>query len=377
MSNIIDYVKWRGDLSFSNSPFNDVDGLVFSKLSYLIFDGIINPGFDQDITIRDFTNKIKEAEYGILNMLFMKSKDYENLLYLCADSVRFGGCKMYNYVNIINTSLELQFAAITFELDNGKYVVTYRGTDDTVAGWKEDFNMGIMETVPSQIESLKYLKEVASNFEEGTFYVVGHSKGGNLAVYSSIYSPISINSRIEAIYNYDGPGFIKNMDDNVTYKRLLNKIHTIVPQNSIIGMLLERKEECTVIKSNATGGFLQHYGFSWEVLGTSFVELEDRKMQSQIIDTTLKQFAVTASIDDKVKLLNALGQVFEGYESYTLTELTADKIQVINRLGKNLEGLDKETKTALTFCLRLVFREGISAVRYNSRFGKNNNNLLN
>lgn len=372
MSNIIDYVKWRGDLSFEHAPFNEVDGLIFSKLSYLIFDGTVFEGFEQNVTIKDYAKKMEENETGVLNMLFMKSIDYENLLSECAKSVRFGNCKMFNYVNIIRSHEELQFAAITFEISESISVIAFRGTDDTVAGWKEDFNMGIMETVPSQVESLKYLRDVANYFEDKHFYVVGHSKGGNLAVYSSINSPISINSRIIDIYNYDGPGFITDLDNNRTYHRLLPRIHTFVPNNSIIGMLLDRKEECAIIKSNATGGFLQHYGFSWEVLGTNFEKLPERKMESQIIDTTLKSFALTASIENKEKLLAALSDVFKGYESYTLTELTADKIQVITKLAKNLDGLDKDTKTAVNTALRIVFKEGISAVRFTTRFGRKN-----
>lgn len=370
MSNIIDYVKWRGDLSFEDSPFNEVDGLVFSKLSYLIYDGIVNSGFEQNITLNEFEKLENEVEHDVLNMLFMKLEDYEDLLDVCAQSKRFGNVSLYNYVNIVQPSEELQFAAITYKLDNGKIVVAFRGTDDTVAGWKEDFNMGIMEIVPSQTESINYLNDVANHFEEEHMYLVGHSKGGNLALYSAINSSLKVNCRIERIINYDGPGFIKNLDDNPTYQRLLPRITTLIPQSSIIGMLLERKEECTVIKSNATGGFMQHYGFSWEVLGTSFVRQDELNKDSQIIDTTLKQFALYSSYEEKLNLLNALSNVFVGYESYTLTELTADKIQVINRLAKNLEGLDKTTKNALIGSLRLVFKEGINAVRFTARFKK-------
>lgn len=372
MSNIIDYIKWRGDLSFSKSSFNEVDGLIFSMLSYLIFDGIVESGFNQDITLEEFAKKNKDVDHPVLSMFFMKLKDYEDLLTISATSNRFGQCKLHNYVNEIDPEKELQFSAITFELITGDFVVAYRGTDDTVAGWKEDFNMGIMETVPSQIKSYSYLKDTAANFEEGRIYVVGHSKGGNLALYSSIYSPISVNTRIEAIYNYDGPGFIRNLSDNPTYKRLINRIYTIVPQSSIIGMLLDRNEDTIVIKSNVNGGFMQHYGFTWELTGTSFERMDSRNKESQIIDTAIKQFTVSASFEQRKQLLNALTNVFKGYESYTLTELTADKIHVINQLAKNLDGLDKETKSALTSSLRLIFKEGVSAVKYFSGFIRNN-----
>ncbi len=364
MSNIIDYVKWRGDLSFSKSPFNEVDGLIFSKLAYLVFDNIVESGFDQDITLREFAEKEKTVENAVLSMLFMKLKDYEELLAVCAKSNRFGKCKLKNYVNIIKPEKELQFSAITFVLSNDKIVIAYRGTDDTIAGWKEDFNMGIMETVPSQIQAYRYLMDVTNVYKEEKIYIVGHSKGGNLAVYSTIYSPLSVNTRIEDVYNFDGPGFIMDLDQNKTYMRLLNRIHTLVPQSSIIGMLLDRKEQSTIIRSNATGGFMQHYGFTWEVSApNSFERLEVLNKDSQIIDTTLKNFAATATVDQKRRLLNAITDIFKGYESYTLTELTADKMQVVNKLARNLDSLDKETKAILSNTLRLVFKEGINAVK--------------
>lgn len=370
MSNIIDYVKWRGDLSFKNAPFNEVDGLIFSMLSYLIFDGIVQEGFNQKITIKEFDkiNRINENE--VLNMLFMKSKDYEDLLHLCANSKRFERVKMFNYINIIKPQEEVQFSAITFLLDNGKVVVAFRGTDDTVAGWKEDFNMGIMKAIPSQIKALKYLNNTSKYFTDRKIYAVGHSKGGNLAIYSSIHATERIINRIEAIYNFDGPGFSSDIDNNQTYHTILDKIHTIIPQSSIIGMLLNRKEETTIIKSNANGGLLQHYGFTWELVGTKFTRIPNLNSGSQIIDNTLKQFLSTATREEKELLVDSIAKVFAGYETFTLTDITSEKIHAINQIAKNLDGVDKNTKALLTNALRMMFHEGLDKVKASSPIKK-------
>ena len=242
-------------------------------------------------------------------------------------------------------------------------VIAYRGTDDTVAGWKEDFNMGFLETVPSQAEAVKYLNMVAEKYPDRKLVLAGHSKGGNLALYSAIMSPLKVNTRIERVYNYDGPGFLSNIEELPTYKRMIDRITTLVPESSIIGMLLERKEKSIPVKSTATGGFNQHSGFTWELIGTKFVHLKQNDKGSQMIDTALKTYLRNSTVEQRKTFADALSVILKGYEGYTLTELTADKIKIINKLTKGIEGLDKETKNILINSVRLVFTEGIKGVR--------------
>lgn len=366
MSNILDYIKWRGDLSFEASPFNEVDGLIFAKLAYIVFDEVVAEGFDNPVTLNEFYKRKKNLKDELIKMLLMKVEDFENLLKLCAKSKRFKNCKLYNYVNIVNPSKDMQFSAITFELDTGKIVIAYRGTDDTIAGWKEDFNMGIMKAIPSQIKALKYLNNTCKFFSDRKIYCVGHSKGGNLAIYSSIHATERIINRIDGIYNFDGPGFNGNIDDNERYHNLLDKIHTIIPQSSIIGMLLNRREDTTIIKSNATGGLSQHYGFTWELIGTKFTRIQNLNSGSQIIDNTLKQFLSNATMEEKELLVDSIAKVFAGYETFTLTDITSERIHAINQIAKNLDGVDKNTKTLLNNALRMMFHEGLDIVKASS-----------
>ena len=365
MNNMLDYVKWRGDLSFKKAAMNEVDGMIFAKLSYVgfevFFDGLEKA--DEAVNIADFADCLKRSGKPPINMLLVKTSEYEDLLNACAKSHRFGKVKISDYVNIYEPAREMQFSAVTFETDDKSVVVAFRGTDDTVAGWKEDFNMGFLETVPSQEESVRYLNRIAEKFPDRKLITLGHSKGGNLALFSSIMSPLKVNSRITRVYNYDGPGFIGNIDSMPTYKRLIGRITTLVPESSIIGMLLERREKTTVVKSNATGGFNQHSGFTWEVMGTKFIRLETIDAGSRMLDTALKSYLNNSTIEQRRNFADALSAILSGYEGCTLTELTADKIKVINSFTKSIEGLDKETKNVLVSSIRLVFTEGIKGVR--------------
>ncbi|MBO7426991.1 MAG: DUF2974 domain-containing protein [Clostridiales bacterium] len=366
MSNILDYIKWRGDLSFSKSPMNEVDGMIFANLCYLNFDAVLDSIESESIAIKEYTSLVRKNNLEILRMLLVNTKDYDDLLYSCSKSTRFRDVKLSDYLSMFDPKLEMQFAAITFELDDKSLVVAFRGTDDTIAGWKEDFNMGFLDVIPSQAQALNYLNRIYSKHPDRKLYLLGHSKGGNLAIYSAVKSPLKVNSKIAHIYNYDGPGFRGDFLEDKTYLRLTKKITSIVPESSIIGMLLERKESELIAKSNVMGGFYQHDGFSWEVIGTKFVTKKERNIDSQIIDKTLKSYLYNSTSEQRMQVADALSKIFKGYESYTLTDLTADKIKVINRLSKSYDGLDKHTKDFLTASLRLIFSEGIKAVRGNS-----------
>ena len=367
MSNILDYLSWRGDIPFSKSPMNEVDGMIFANLCYICFDCVMEDITSESITIKEFHSLVKKNNAKMLNMLLVNMDYFDKLTSMCAKSARYKNVKISNYVSILEPDLEMQFAAATFELDDKSVVVAFRGTDDTVAGWKEDFNMGFLDVVPSQAKAIDYLNKVANEFSDRKLYLLGHSKGGNLAIYSAIRSPLKVNSRIVEIYNYDGPGFLGDILTDPTYLRLTKRINTMVPESSIIGMLLERCETTTIVKSNAMGGFFQHDGFSWEVLGTKFITQKNRNIDSELIDKTLKSYLKNSTAEQRKKVADALSKIFEGYEAYTLTELTADKIKVIKRIANSYDGLDKETKDFLTASMRLIFTEGIKAVRSSER----------
>ena len=254
MSNIIDYIKWRGDLSFSQAPINEIDNIILARFSYLPFKYIELNDME---TIESISNKMKD--FDIERFLWDDDKEFIQIL---GQANRYKNLKTLNYVEIFDGAAEKQFAAITIMLPNKISYISFRGTDSSLVGWKEDFNMGFMENVPSQKEAVNYLNNIAKKNRD-KLIIGGHSKGGNLAVYSAIFCEDKIKNRIERVINADGPGFDKSVIQTENYKKILNKIETYIPQSSIVGRLLEHEEEYQVVKS-IQKGVMQHDIYSME-----------------------------------------------------------------------------------------------------------------
>ena len=200
MSNVCDYVKWRGDLELKDFEFNEIDNLILTRLAYFPFEMLINKG--EEISITELSQRFKRADKTKIKVLWPEDN---KLIPLLGNSERFGKIIATNFVNKINREQEKQFSAITLLLPDNTIFVSYRGTDDTLIGWKEDFNMSFKSHVASQLDAVEYLNNVASKYEN-KIRVGGHSKGGNLAVYASIFAKSDVKNRIINIYNNDGPG---------------------------------------------------------------------------------------------------------------------------------------------------------------------------
>ena len=199
MANILDYIDWRGDLTFNQSSFNDIDNLILSRISYLPFDGIIDEM--ETITVREAHERFKKLD--LKNVKILQEEDLD-LFPSVAQSTRFGNLFLKNYINKRDLQEEKQFSAITIILPDGTMYIAYRGTDNTLVGWKEDFNMSFMKSVPAQADAVDYLNNVAAQ-TSGRLRVGGHSKGGNLAVYAAAFCNQDVQDRIIEVYNNDGP----------------------------------------------------------------------------------------------------------------------------------------------------------------------------
>ena len=269
-----------------------------------------------------------------------------------AKTVRFSQMKALGYTNQIDDEKQSQFSAITFLLDNGDVFITYRGTDDTLVGWKENFNMSFMQPVPAQHEALSYLEKVGAILG-GDLYVGGHSKGGNLAVYAAVKCAPQLKERIISVYNNDGPGFSRDFIDSSDYKNIRGKIRTLVPHSSVVGMLLEHEETYEVVKSNATG-LLQHNGFSWEVLGGKFIHLDTVTNESRLIDSSLKEWMNGMSIEERERVVDSIYETLSATNAKTLTELSADRVKLVKLWGT----LDSESRNVILKCISILIKQG-------------------
>ena len=326
MGTVYDYLTWRGDLTFRKVPFGEVDSLILSMLSYLDMKDIVPaPGREVEFpsvwaASKEYLERYPDPKKAKMGVLI--PKDIVKMMRAMRSTKRFGPLKMCNYINLIDPETELQFSAVTFLLGDGTAVVTYRGTDDTLVGWKEDMNMCFLPVVPAQLKAVEYLHTVATT-HTGKLILTGHSKGGNLAVYAAVHCDPAIRERITAVYSNDGPGFGRNILDDPDYVQIRPRICNLVPQSSVVGMLLEHDENYTVVKSRQKTGLLQHNGLSWEILGNSFVHLKDVNPESRKLDRTVNQWIRDMTPAQREEFAEAVYQLFSVDGAQTLTDIVA------------------------------------------------------
>ena len=295
MSGMFDYLNWRGDILFSQLPPNPVDALIFSTLAYIRMAGVVPGDTEHSITLRDAAVMLLDDPEALEKMVHFR-QDID-LLRAAAASERFGRTRLTFCRDIFIPEEDTQFAAVTFLLEDGTAFLAFRGTDNSLVGWKEDFNMTFLESVPAQRLAHRYVEEFTAA-SKSPIHLGGHSKGGNLAVYAAAKCGWLTQKRIVTVYNHDGPGFSEAMMTDPGYRNIVPRIRTYVPQSSVFGMLLEHEEPYIVIKSKQVG-LLQHHPYSWEIMGGSFIPCEDLSSDSRFLDRTLRSWLASMTVEER------------------------------------------------------------------------------
>ena len=354
MANLFDYLLWRGDLDFERVPLCDVDNLILSLICFIDLQKFIpNVPFEETAVSLEAVAKkyFADADTKKDTMGLIVPKDIIKLFREAVKCKRFAKVRVCGFENQISEKEQKQFSASTYLLGDNTMYVAFRGTDDTIVGWKENFNMSFKMPVPSQTEALRYLLEVAQNIPDRKIYVGGHSKGGNLAIFSAMNSTDDVERRIVRVYNNDGPGFMdEGYLNNHDYLRIKSRTKTIIPKSSVVGILLNHSDEYTVVKSSASGMF-QHDGLSWEVLGDSFITLESLSKDAVKRDKTLKKWLAGLTSEQKEQFCDALYGVLTSTNATTLSELASSKTE----LFKQYKSLDPETKAVLKETVKALF----------------------
>lgn len=344
MADLFDYLKWRGDLSFSVSTFNTIDALILCQLSYINFDDIIpqntketktlNQVASEFATHKDFKTK---SDLGLV----INPKTIE-LLYAAAKSKRFGNILLCNYKDTYNPLIEEQFCAMTIIFDDIVFVA-FRGTDDTIIGWKEDFNLAFKDFVPAQQEAVEYLTNVIDDFRFKDIFVGGHSKGGNLAIYSAANIKSRFQKKVDAVFNFDGPGFLEETLLQQNFSETLEKTTSVFPQGSIIGMLFKHQKEYSVVSSD---GFfvMQHDPFTWKLDGPDFLRCQDLDRGSAFFHKIFNQWFVKLEKEKREEFVETLFDLLETTNAKTNSELTANWIKNSGKIMKAFSDLDPEIK---------------------------------
>ena len=342
--NIIDYLKWRGDLSFNASPFNEVDNLIISQMAYTTF--------DEYFKLKD-SYKVKE-----LSALFFKdhsdeeinaSKSFVKLapfvLREMANSVRFKDCLIHDFVSKIDENTAEQFCCFQIDLGDKTTYVAFRGTDDTIVGWHEDFCMAY-EIIPAQVAAKEYIQTKLSSRRK--YRIGGHSKGGALAVYAAINAPKN-GKNIIKVYSNDGPGLNKkylSQEEIDSYNLIKDKIIKIMPEFDIFGILFSSSKNTKIIKSD---GFLvmQHSAMTWLVEGTKFID-GTLSEESKMIKQSFKEFINKASKEECRDFTVELFSALKNANVETVSDFINGGLPLLIKTVSNLSKMNEKSKAFAT-----------------------------
>ena len=346
MANIEDYIKWRGDLSFDVDPFNEVDNLILAQLSYADFGGVVPSERSESVSIREAERRFFElhSEEEVLNTV-MTIKVAPFLMRPMTESERFKKVRLCAYVNEIDNDTQIQFSAVTFLLPDNTYYVAFRGTDSSMIGWKEDFNMSFLYETPGQKAAVQYLNK---NFRRSKkmLRVGGHSKGGNFAIFASAFCLESIQDRITCVYTNDGPGFRDEVLSAPGYNRILPKIVAIAPEQTFISAIQNNKIKPTYVKSSEKGGINQHDAMSWQVLGNHF-EHTERSSGAVIMDQAMNEWLAGISDEKREKFVDVLFDLLMAKGVNTADDLVSGGLKGFGDLFKRIAELDKQDQKIL------------------------------
>lgn len=371
MANIMDYIDWRGDIGFDAVGLNEVDSLIFSQLIYIRMKPYLPDEKHSKLTIGQlaklyFSDNSEKQIEQMPNLFRHASK----LLKKMAASERFKDCVLKYYVYDISEEEESQFSAVTIELPDNTVFVSYSGTDHSVVGWKENFNLSYLDETPGQTKAKNYLTYVAGTYTGGqeavdkkadmcNLWIGGHSKGGNLAVFAAMHVDKDVQKRIIKVFNHDGPGFNHKMISTDGYKRVYDKIESFLPQSSVVGILLEHVDDYEVIKSTNSGP-MQHDVFSWEILGAHIVKADGLDKNSVRLDRTLRNWIGGMDEAQRRQFVDVLFSIasdsnFENLDQMSFKQLI-DMIKAADELSKDDWNVLKNT-------VRQLIQAGVGVVR--------------
>lgn len=379
MANIYDYLDWRGDVTFETDPFNEVDNLILSWLAYVDFAGVVpEPDWtagsateapevfssvleNESVGIRE----VFEKYFSLHTMEEIEESDtfYRTaplLLEKMAASERFANLKLSAYVNLVDPERDLQMSAVTYEVGDGTWYVAYRGTDDTLAGWKEDFDLSYSGATVGQTFAKNYLEAL---FGSPGYRVMtgGHSKGGNFAAYASVFCNDVTQNNIIRVFSNDGPGFIESIADSERFMRMLPRMIKIIPDSSIIGLLMHGHIRLRLIKSSEDG-LMSHDASSWEVLRNHFVPADEKSEGSIFINETIEEWLNGVDSENRKQFVDSLFGLFDSAGITTLDEYREHKIAGAAALLKGFGSLPEEHKKQFKAILRKLLISGVKVL---------------
>ncbi len=344
-NNLFSYLEWRSDLPFARSPLNEVDALILSVCSYCDFFHIVPPlcRGAAAVSFPDAVRTFLALPDRIRHRGLIFPEECERLLVTAAMSPRFQKLKLFGYRARKDHATQGQFAAMSYLLPNGTLFLSFRGTDDSLVGWKEDMNMSFTEEIPSQAEATRYLSDLARLFPAGKILIGGHSKGGNLAIYAAATAREGLLARIAKVYNFDGPGFSRRLLASAGYKAAEKKCVTYIPEFSLVGTIFAHDDNFHYIHSHAEG-LWQHDPFTWEIERTGFVVLPEQSTAARAFTLSAKSWFDTLHPEDRVFFTETAYRMLTDTGAHTVGDLLKNRIRTLTAAARALftyEGKDR------------------------------------
>ena len=347
MPTIFDYLKANQYDSFYDKDFTVLDALALTELAYLPFEDLVPAEISVQnyISLQHLAEQFEEKFQGKYPPLGMVNAHRLKLLSYLSSFKRYKHIKALGFANDVSLDSQKQFAAITYQIRPKEYLVVFRGTDDSIIGWKEDFHLTYMKEIPAQLAARDYLKEILDKLD-GKVWLAGHSKGGNLATYAACHVETSIRDRVQKVYSFDAPGLHSSIRNSDNFKAIEGKILSIIPENSIVGMMLDTPDTDLVVKSK-TFGLLQHLMVSWEIEGDQFKVVPKVTEDSIQVDQTLKSWTASLSEEELRDFFDLFFGLFIEAGIYRFGDITVDTPVKIQKLIENRRNLTPEKVTMM------------------------------
>ena len=349
MKNMLDYIKEFGHVSFEERAFSEIDALVLTELEYLPLEKVVpsDENGENFVTVKEIAEYMQEHKQELFDENpMMITQERHEVSQVIADAPRYQSLKFFGVVSEWDKDTTKQFAAVTVEVEPSVRLVVFRGTDETLIGWKEDFLMTYSPLVAAQTDAKEYLAKQASLWG-GDLMISGHSKGGNLAIYAAATQEEDVQLRIVDIFCFDSPGLYRSVLETKGYQNIVPLAMRYIPQDSLVGLMLESEVPYVIVKSNATGA-MQHSAMTWEIEDGQFIKMEKLTKNSQLNDQTLKKWTESVSDEEFELFWNVFFELLFSVGIDTVNDLYGQFMHYVQEFLKAAGNMDEEKRELLT-----------------------------
>ncbi len=356
-SDLFQYMLWRGDIDFRCVGLCEIDNLIFSLLAFIDYSDIADAGYsDNAIPLLDVVGELEKLPPERRYLGAIIPDEINDLALVCAYSPRYRDVRVCGYENIIDDKSHSQFSAVSFVLPSGEVCVVYRGTDDTLVGWKENLDMSFLVQTRAQKHAVRYLQEIAEASAERKLYVCGHSKGGNLAIWAAVNSKKRVRDRILYVYNNDGPGFSREFINSPNYVSMKDRMMTFIPQHSVVGIFFEHDENCRIVKSSSLT-IMSHDAFSWRLSGPRLLDAHTRTKRTQKNDESINAWISSLTAEQKRDFVQTLYSVLTAGGAVTLSDLKKNMIRHATAIHRAIRALDPSAAKNVRYVIGKIFNK--------------------